>query len=62
MPGMAVSPVYINDMYPQNSLINVNGTRYIVMATKYDFSANTGNEGCFLVQIDGDMHTLKGTA
>jgi hypothetical protein len=60
MPGMAVTPVYLNNFYQQNDIINVNGVRYMYMATKYTIVANT-NDGHFLVQIDGDMHTLKGT-
>jgi hypothetical protein len=60
MPGMAVTPVYLNGVYQQNNIINVNGVRYMYMATKYSIYANV-NDGHFLVQIDGDMHTLKGT-
>jgi hypothetical protein len=59
MPGMAVTPVYLNGVYQQNSIIDVNGVRYMYLATKYTAGANT-NDGHFLVQIDGDMHTLKG--
>jgi hypothetical protein len=60
LPGMAVTPVYLNGIYQQNNIINVNGVRYMYMATKYTSGANTV-DGHFLVQIDGDMHTLKGT-
>ena len=59
MPGMAVSACYINHIYPQNSIININGVRYMNMSTRY--SNSVGTDGSFLVQIDGDMHTLKGT-
>jgi hypothetical protein len=60
MPGMAVTPVYLNGIYQQNNIINVNGVRYMYMATRNTSGAYT-NDGHFLVQIDGDMHTLKGT-
>lgn len=59
MPGMAVSACYINNIYPQNSIINISGVRYMNMSTRYTNSG--GTDGSFLAQIDGNMHTLKGT-
>jgi flagellar basal body rod protein FlgG len=56
---MAVIPVYLNGVYQQNNIIDVNGVRYMYMATRYGSGGYT-NDGHFLVQIDGDMHTLKG--
>jgi hypothetical protein len=61
MPGMAVTPVYLNGIYRQNDIININGVRYMYMVTRFDESSTPNKDGHFLVQIDGDMHTLKGT-
>lgn len=57
MPGIAGIATSLNGTpYYQNRIIAVNGMRYIVMG----HTSQNQNVGCFLLQIDGDMHELKG--